>query len=143
MEQKIIKNIKKIIIENNDNSLEKIDEELTELESSIDIDKNIINEFLYIYEEYPNFDFGVPGTLTHFLETFYKKGYEERLIESIRRTPTKHTLWMLNRIINGTNGKELKDNYIQEFHLIINNHKLDISLRELASDYMRLHKNKE
>lgn len=31
----------------------------------------------------------------------YGKGYDALLIESIRRKPTAHTAWMLNRLING------------------------------------------
>jgi hypothetical protein len=37
----------------------------------------------------------------HFIEKFYRKGYEEKLLESISRRPTFHTVWMLNRLING------------------------------------------
>jgi hypothetical protein len=29
-------------------------------------------------------NFGKPGPLVHFVEMFYKKGYEEKLAESIR-----------------------------------------------------------
>ena len=104
-------------------------------------DKSIISELLSLYEENPNFDFGMPGALTHFLESFYRNGYEEKLIESIHRKPTMHTLWMLNRIINGTNTKEVKKTYIQELNNLAKNHKLDKSIRDLAREYIALHKN--
>ena len=51
-------------------------------------------------EEFPDADFGQPGPLTHFVETFYSNGYEELLCQSLKRRPTVHTVWMLNRIIN-------------------------------------------
>lgn len=65
---------------------------------------------LQLIERHPLDDFGVPGAIVHFVERFYKKGYEELLIESIKRRPTMHTVWMLNRIINGS---ENKDDYIE------------------------------
>lgn len=136
----IIKEIKENIIKNNDNSLFKIEEEVQKIENINSIDKSIISDFLLLYEENPNFDFGMPGALTHFLESFYKNGYEEKLLESIHRRPTRHTLWMLNRIINGTNTNELKKNYIQELNYIAKNDKLNISIRDLAIEYIELHK---
>ena len=49
-------------------------------------------------EDFPEADFGQPGPLTHFVEGFYKSGYEELLYQSIKRKPTLHTIWMVNRI---------------------------------------------
>jgi hypothetical protein len=63
-------------------------------------------------EEYPVIDFGTPGPLVHFLERFYGQGYEDKLILSIQRKPTAHTLWMLNRLINGARSHEEKDRLI-------------------------------
>jgi hypothetical protein len=50
----------------------------------------------------PSVDYGMPGPLVHFVEGFFGKGYEAMLLESVTRRPTPHTLWMLNRLINGT-----------------------------------------
>ena len=61
---------------------------------------------LQLMERHPLFDFGVPGAIVHFVERFYKRGYEELLIDSVKRRPTMHTVWMLNRIINGSENKE-------------------------------------
>ena len=66
-----------------------------------------VEPILKLMENNPDIDFGNPGPLVHFVETFYKKGYEEKLVESLKRQPTKHTVWMLNRIINGSE-KETK-----------------------------------
>lgn len=44
----------------------------------------------------------------HFVERFFGKGYEEELIASIQRLPTAHTLWMLNRLINGEKDGQRK-----------------------------------
>ena len=136
----IMKKIKENIIKNNDNSLFKIEEEVQKIENINSVDKSIISDFLLLYEENPNFDFGMPGALTHFLESFYKNGYEEKLIESIHRKPTRHTLWMLNRVINSANIKEIKNIYIQELDILAKNDKLNTSIRNLAIEYMALHK---
>jgi hypothetical protein len=57
---------------------------------------------LRFMEAHPSLDFGMPGPLVHFVEQFHRHGYEEKLLESFSRTPTPHTAWMLNRLINGT-----------------------------------------
>ena len=42
----------------------------------------------------------------------YGKGYEDRLVESVRRKPTAHTIWMLNRVINGTKVPKRKRHFL-------------------------------
>jgi hypothetical protein len=64
-------------------------------------------------EDHPNIDLGSPGPLVHFAERFYKRGLEERLLQSIARKPVFHTVWMLNRVINGTNDAEKKQSMIE------------------------------
>jgi hypothetical protein len=61
-----------------------------------------VRAILKFMEEHPTHDFGTPGPLAHFVETFYGHGYEAELFASINRRPTSHTIWLLNRIINGT-----------------------------------------
>lgn len=61
---------------------------------------DFVEPILSLMEEFPEADFGNPGPLTHFVERFYKNGYEECLHQSILRKPTLHTVWMINRIIN-------------------------------------------
>ena len=41
---------------------------------------DLVEPILEIIESNPNVDFGMPGDLVHFVEKFYKKGYEELLI---------------------------------------------------------------
>jgi hypothetical protein len=67
---------------------------------------------LRFMEDHPAVDFGSPGALVHFVERFYGKGYEDLLVESIRRKPTAHTAWMLNRLINGTKEPNLRQRRI-------------------------------
>lgn len=59
-----------------------------------------VEPILRFMEAHPDIEYGIPGPLVHYMEKFYRKGYEEKLLESVERTPTDHTLWMLNRLIN-------------------------------------------
>ena len=59
-----------------------------------------VDAILRFMESNSDLDYGMPGPVVHFVERFFMKGYETLLLESIKRTPTVHTLWMMNRIIN-------------------------------------------
>ena len=82
---------------------------MTECMQDIESDYNepdSIEPLLQLMERQPLTDFGSPGPIVHFVERFYKKGYEEKLISSLKRMPALQTVWMLNRIINGTDNPE-------------------------------------
>lgn len=63
-----------------------------------------VEPILRMMERHPDLEFGSPGGLTHFMETFNGKGYEALLWDSLNRKPTGHTVWLLNRLINGAEG---------------------------------------
>lgn len=84
---------------------------------------------LQLLERHPLNDFGVPGAIVHFVERFYKRGYEELLIDSVKRRPTMHTVWMLNRIINGSENKE---DYIKIMKDIINRTDIEDEIKNQA-----------
>ena len=86
--------------------------ELTDAWSLAGLGDETIEPILRFMEQHPAIDFGMPGPLVHFLEQFYGKGYEEKLIESVQRKPTATTVWMLNRVINGTNAPQVKQRLI-------------------------------
>ena len=71
-----------------------------------------IEPILRFIEEHPQLDFGAPGSLVQFVERFYGKGYETKLVESIWRKPTMQTVWMLNRILNGTKDHAVKRRFV-------------------------------
>jgi len=71
-----------------------------------------VSVILKFVEEHPVFDFGTPGALVHFVEKFCDRGYEAELLASIARRPTSHTIWLLNRIINGTKRKADRERLI-------------------------------
>ena len=79
----------------------------------------LVEPILEIIGTHPRVDFGMPGDLVHFLEQFYKHGYEELLVSLVRKNPTAHNIWMVHRCFNDVNNpkremfaklmKELKD----------------------------------
>lgn len=71
-----------------------------------------VEPILQFMENHPDVDLGTPGALVHFSEKFYRHGYEEKLLESISRRPASHTIWMLNRLINGVKVPATRQRYV-------------------------------
>ena len=94
-----------------------------------------IEWILHFMEENPKIDYGMPGPLVHFMEKKYKKGYEKLLLESIKRKPTEHTVWMLNRILNDVNLKD-RNVYMDVLKAIVKDSKYDEELRSLAKEFL-------
>ena len=96
------------IIKTMENKIDSDDFEvvMTDCMETVESDYNELSSvepLLQMIERHPLTSFGSPGPIVHFVETFYKKGYEEKLISSLKRMPTVHTVWMLHRM-NGTSG---------------------------------------
>lgn len=98
-----------------------------------------VEPILRIMEQNPNIDFGSPGPLVHFVEQFYGKEYEEKLVQSIQRFPTSHTVWMLNRIINGSKGEQ-KKYYLAVLQNILKSPNISNELRAKTIEFLYLHK---
>ncbi len=132
---KIINRLKKNIDSFN---IDQLDEDIVVLREYNNINeyKNIIMDTLFsILESNPDEDFGMPGQIVHFLESFYKNGYEEKLLESLQRKPTSHTVWMLNRVINGSEG-ELLIKYNNFMNQLLKREDIDDALRLEISDFL-------
>ena len=92
--------------------------ELAETWISRDIGIDAVRPILLFMESHPQIDYGGPGPLVHFMERHYKSDegyrttYEELVVESIRRRPTAHTVFLLNRLINGSKEAEKKQRFI-------------------------------
>lgn len=110
---------------------EDVTEELEETQNPFDA----VEPILRLMECNPDVDFGVPGALVHFVEKFYKNGYEEKLLDSLKRNPTKHTIWMLNRIINGSD-EESKDLYIKIMKEILDSNKTGKDIKSLIEQFL-------
>ena len=101
-----------------------------------------IEPLLRFIEKHPTLDYGMPGPLVHFLEGFYETGYEERLVESVSRRPTVMTLWMLNRVLNGTNAPSKRRILVDAMREAVRHGEADAQLREVAQRFMeRLNSN--
>lgn len=74
-------------------------------------------------------DFGVPGAMVHFIEGFSPQ-YEPFLVDSIRRCPSMHTLWMLNRCIN---AEHHKDEYMGILAEVAGREDVDKAIRDSAA----------
>lgn len=94
-----------------------------------------VEPLLRLMEENGSVDFGTPGPLVHFVEEFYKRGYEEKLLESVGRRPTAHTIWMLNRLINGANGSA-KKHYLKTLKTVVTRPDVDASVRKVAEEFL-------
>ena len=108
--------------------MEEIEEKYNQLDS--------VQPLLQLMERHPLTDFGSPGSIVHFVERFYKKGYEEELLLSLKRMPTLHTVWMLNRLINGTDQAEV---YLDLLKEISENASYDKEIREEALHFLSIH----
>lgn len=108
--------------------MEEIEENYNQLDS--------VQPLLRLMERHPLTDFGSPGPIVHFVERFYKKGYEEELLLSLKRMPTLHTVWMLNRLINGTDQAEV---YLELLKEISENTSYDKEIREEALHFLSIH----
>ncbi len=75
---------------------------LTEAWSAAHAGIEVIDPVLQFIERHSDLDFGMPGPLVHFVEQYFGQGYEEKLLRSLARKPTILTVWMLNRVVNGT-----------------------------------------
>ena len=54
-----------------------------------------VEPILRFMESHPDVDYGTPGALVHFVETF--SSYEQKLVQSVEHRPTPQTVGMLNR----------------------------------------------
>ena len=108
-------------------------EEIAEKEDAFES----ISQILMIMEKNPDADFGKPGPLVHFVEKYYQNGYEEKLIESVKRRPTKHTVWMLNRIINGSKS-DSRDYFINILNEISTLTNIDQDVLGLVNHFKNL-----
>jgi hypothetical protein len=129
----IQKVVSQIVIKINDKDfIEFVESKVGKLEE-IDRRGESVESFLRLIENNPKTDFGMPGPLVHFLEKYYKNGYENKLVESVRRQPVPHNVWMLNRIINGSKG-DSKVFYINELDKVLIRSDVSLETREVAAE---------
>jgi hypothetical protein len=109
---------------------------LTDAWLSSGIGAESIEPILQFMETHPDLDFGIPGALVHFVERFCGKGYETKLVESVLRRPTGHTVWMVNRLINGTKAPEERSRYIDVLERVRSNSDAEQDVKQRANHYL-------
>ena len=124
--------------DSNINDLDLLCEDIIELNKEGWDTAILMDPLFRILEKNSDFDFGMPGQIVHTLEKYYKKGLEEELFKSLNRKPTFYTLWMLNRIINGTSDTKEKEGYMEMLKSIL---KMEIPdyLKKQAQHLIDLH----
>lgn len=99
--------------------LESLCEEILALNKEDQHTSMLMEPLFRILERNPEYDFGMPGLIVHTLETYYRKGLEEELPKSLNRKPTFYTIWMLNRILNGTSDPKGQERYLEILKAIL------------------------
>lgn len=96
----------------------------------------VVPPVLRFMERHPSIDYGTPGALVHFVERFRGKGYEEGLLDSVRRRPTAATVWMLNRLINGTTAPDARRRLVASMQEAARNPLADEQGRARAASFL-------
>ncbi len=111
-------------------------ERLTAAWIALEISLGSVGDILRFMETHPEILYGTPGPLVHFTERFYGNGYEEMLLASLRRRPTPHTVWMLNRLINGTERSETRSAYITRLSEAKHHPETDLATLSSIDDFL-------
>lgn len=98
-----------------------------------DLGISVVEPLLRFMERHPLSDFGMPGAIVHYMEQFYKKGYEDLLTASVARRPTLHTVWMINRI---KNTGENSDKYETIFNDILQKQDVEEEIKNAAKEFL-------
>ena len=98
-----------------------------------------IAPILGFLEAHATLDVGAPGPLVHFVERFHGKAYEALLLDSVRRSPTGHTVWMLNRVLGGTRSAADRIALIAALRDVISNQHADPAAVEAGRRFLALH----
>ncbi len=134
--EKYINEIKESIIKNEFHEkigfiLEKIDK--------VENSNYTVKPLIKIIQENPEFDFGNPGEIVFFLEKYDEEKYDKILVESVMEKPTEHTIFMMNRIINGA-SEEKKSEYIELYMKILCDNRINDELKKIIKEFLEFQK---
>ena len=128
--ENVIKKLERYI--ENDEVTYEFDDAIEELEQ-LDLGLSSVESLLGFMEKHPFTDFGMPGEIVHYMERFYRHGYEELLVKSIERRPTIHTLFMMNRLINGGRDREY---YMELLKEVTERADIEKKIQDAAQEYI-------
>lgn len=112
-----------------------LEENLYETNNILENIKYESNSFEYVerifelIENNPNLYFGNPGPIVHFMELYYKKGYEDLLLKSVNKCPTMQTIFMMSRVINDPKLEE-REKYINTLKTLLQKNCIDKEIKE-------------
>ena len=92
-----------------------------------------VEPLLLFMERHPLSNFGMPGAIVHYVEQFYKKGYEDLLIASVVRRPTMHTVWMINRIKNAGENSEKYEKILSD---ILEKQEVEKEIKDSVKEFL-------
>jgi hypothetical protein len=87
-----------------------------------------------LLERFPDAEFGSPGPLVHELEAI--PGYLPLLRDSVRRQPTYHTVWMINRLLNTKLPSEQRASWLLELRAALEHPLTSEQARIFAEDFL-------
>lgn len=109
--------------------------QVCDLLEKADCKEKYIPCILEIMEKNPLAEWGIPGSLVHFMESCNAGIYERLLKESVKRCPTTQTLFMLNRVCNVKSGSE-RNEYIEIFKSIAESGFSENNISETAEELL-------
>ncbi|EDY19725.1 hypothetical protein CfE428DRAFT_2901 [Chthoniobacter flavus Ellin428] len=107
--------------------------QLTEALMELSQPERAVPELFAVVERFPDAELGTPGPLVHTLE---RLDYTEELASSLRRRPTPHGVWMVNRILNGTLPAERRQFYLDLLASIAHHPNATESARDQAEHFL-------
>ena len=111
-----------------------IDDEVVDAINTYSNPYELVAPILEIIADNPSVDFGMPGELVHFVELFYKNGYEELLIASVSEKPTPHNIWMLHRCYNDINNPQ-RDKFAEVIRELKNEESISVEIKDAIDEF--------
>lgn len=111
-----------------------IDDEVVDAINTYSNPYELVAPILEIIADNPSVDFGMPGELVHFVEQFYKNGYEELLIASVSEKPTPHNIWMLHRCYNDINNPQ-RDKFAEVIRELKNEESVSVEIKDAIDEF--------
>jgi hypothetical protein len=96
---------------------------------------------LSLLERFPEADFGSPGPLVHELEA--TPGYLALLPESLRRQPTRSTVWMVNRVLNTALPNDQRESWMAELQAVLDHPRASEEIRRDAEGFLSYQRQRE
>jgi hypothetical protein len=87
-----------------------------------------------LLERFPDAEFGSPGPLVQELEAI--PGYVPLLHDSVRRQPTYHTVWMVNRLLNTELPSDQRETWLSELRAALEHPLASEATRRSAEDFL-------